>query len=402
MENITKAQQATANRLTQVLKDFKVNGRVVAVRSGPIVTTFEFEPEAGTKAAKIAGLATDIARCMQVQSARVTQVPGSAGVGVELPNTMREVVSLAELMRTAAWTNSNAVLPIILGKDMFGTPVVTDLAKMPHLLIAGTTGSGKSVGIHSILASLLYRFSSKDLRMILVDPKQLEMSQYAKIPHLLTPVINEPAQAVKALKWTLAEMEHRYRLMSNVNVRNIAHFNETVLSAAAAGTTLSYNAQVGFDSAGDPLYAEQEVLLETMPYIVVVIDEVADLMMTSGKDVEFAVQRLAQMARAAGIHVILATQRPSVDVITGSIKANFPSRISFQLQNKIDSRTILGTSGAEALLGNGDMLLLQGAQLTRIQGAFVDTQDVQKLVDFRCMEQDVLFLPEVVSDEMVG
>jgi S-DNA-T family DNA segregation ATPase FtsK/SpoIIIE len=315
---------------------------------------------------------------------------------------MREVVSLAELMRTTAWTNSNAVLPIILGKDMFGTPVVTDLAKMPHLLIAGTTGSGKSVGIHSILASLLYRFSSKDLRMILVDPKQLEMSQYAKIPHLLTPVINEPAQAVKALKWTLAEMEHRYRLMSNVNVRNIAHFNETVLSAAAAGTTLSYNTQVGFDSAGDPLYAEQEVLLETMPYIVVVIDEVADLMMTSGKDVEFAVQRLAQMARAAGIHVILATQRPSVDVITGSIKANFPSRISFQLQNKIDSRTILGTSGAEALLGNGDMLLLQGAQLTRIQGAFVDTQDVQKLVDFRCMEQDVLFLPEVVSDEMVG
>jgi S-DNA-T family DNA segregation ATPase FtsK/SpoIIIE len=396
-QSTSKASLATASKLTIVLRDFKIGGKVIAIRQGPIVTTYEFLPEAGIKAAKIANLTADIARCLAVRSARVTQIPESTAVGIELPNAVREVVTLAEMLRTPEWTLSTAALPIILGKDMLGKPVVADLARMPHLLIAGTTGSGKSIGIHSMIASLLYRFSATDLRMILVDPKQLEMSQYARIPHLATPVITEPSDAVQALKWTLEEMEHRYRLMSYINVRNMHEYNTAVRAAAGASRRITYTAQVGFDADGDALYETQELPNDIMPYIVVIIDEVADLMITSGKEVEVAVQRLAQMARAAGIHLILATQRPSVDVITGTIKANFPSRISYQLQSKIDSRTIIGQPGAEALLGNGDLLLMLGAQLTRIQGAFVDVADVQKLVDFRCIEQEVNYIPHVTG-----
>jgi S-DNA-T family DNA segregation ATPase FtsK/SpoIIIE len=397
MQNASKASLATANKLANILQDFKIGGKVVAIRQGPIVTTYEFLPEAGIKASKIANLTADIARCLAVRSARVTQVPESPAVGIELPNTVREVVTLADMLRTPEWTLSTAALPIILGKDMIGKPVVADLTRMPHLLIAGTTGSGKSVGLHGIIASLLYRFSANELRMILVDPKQLEMAPYARIPHLATPVINEPSDAVAALRWTLDEMEHRYRLMSYINTRNINEYNAAVRVAAGAGKRLSYMAQVGFDSDGYSLYETQELPNDIMPYIVVIIDEVADLMITSGKEVEIAIQRLAQMARAAGIHVVLATQRPSVDVITGTIKANFPSRISYQLQSKIDSRTILGQPGAEALLGNGDMILLQGSQLTRVQGAYVDVADVRKLVEWRCMEQDVNFIPHVTG-----
>jgi S-DNA-T family DNA segregation ATPase FtsK/SpoIIIE len=397
MQNASKASLVIASKLAIILRDFKIGGKVVAIHQGPIVTTYEFLPEAGIKAAKIANLTADIARCLAVRSVRVTQVPGSIAVGLELPNPVREVVTFADMLRSPEWTGASGALPVILGKDMMGKPVVVDLARMPHLLMAGTTGSGKSVGIHGIIGSLLYRYSASELRLILVDPKQLEMTPYAKVPHLATPVITEPSDAINALRWTLGEMEHRYRLMSHINVRNISEYNGAVRAAAGSGTKLSYLAQVGFDRGGEPLYETLTLANDIMPYIVIVIDEVADLMITSGKEVETAIQRLAQMARAAGIHVVLSTQRPSVDVITGTIKANFPSRISYQLQSKIDSRTILGQPGAEALLGNGDMLMLQGAELTRIQGALVGIGDVRKLVEWRCMEQDVAFIPDVTG-----
>lgn len=397
MENVATLPNQFARRLATVLADFGVSSEVTAAHKGPIVTLYEVSLARGVKASKVVSLASDIARCLAVTSARVTIVPGSMAVGIEVPNARREIVSLAELFRSDQWLETEAKLPIILGKDMTGYPVVVDLARMPHLLIAGTTGSGKSVGIHAMINSLLNRFTSAECRLILIDPKMLEMSQYSGIPHLLTPVIIEPEKAVTALKWTLLEMERRYQLMSQLNLRNISHYNEMIANTANANQLVRTYEQVGFDDNGNPEYEYTTLPLERMPFIVVVIDEVADLMMVAGKEIEVTVQRLAQMARAAGIHLVMATQRPSVDIITGSIKANFPSRISFQLQSKIDSRTILGQPGAEQLVGNGDMMFMQGASLTRIQGAYVSTEEIEDLVMYRKSQQGCAYVEEITE-----
>ncbi len=377
-----EALEQNARMLEGVLDDFGVKGEIQDVRPGPVVTLYELEPARGTKSARVIGLADDIARSMSAISARVAVVAGRNAIGIELPNTSRQTVFLRELLASRDYERNKARLPVVLGKDIGGAPVVADLSTMPHLLVAGTTGSGKSVGINTMILSLLYRHSPDNLRFIMVDPKMLELSVYDGIPHLLTPVVTEPKKAVVALKWAVREMEERYRNMSKLGVRNLAAFNKRVAEASDKGETLTRQVQTGFDKeTGQPLIEEQEFDFEALPYIVIVIDEMADLMLVAGKDVEATVQRLAQMARAAGIHLIMATQRPSVDVITGTIKANFPTRISFQVTSKIDSRTILGEQGAEQLLGMGDMLYMAGGgRITRVHGAFVADKEVETVV----------------------
>ena len=383
--NLSKdALEANARMLETVLADFGVHGTIGQVRPGPVVTLYELEPAAGVRSSRVVGLADDIARSMSAVSARVAPVPGSNVIGIELPNQMRELVSLRELLSSSDFESGKAKLTMALGKDIGGAPVMSDLTKMPHLLVAGTTGSGKSVGINTMILSLLYRLTPDQCRLILVDPKMLELSVYDGIPHLLAPVVTEPKKAVVALKWVVQEMENRYRKMAKIGVRNIDGFNERMREAKAAGETLSRRVQTGFDpESGEAVYEDEIIEAEVLPFIVVVIDEMADLMMVAGKEIEAAVQRLAQMARAAGVHLITATQRPSVDVITGTIKANFPSRISFQVTSKIDSRTVLGEQGAEQLLGQGDMLYMGGGgRVQRVHGPFVSDEEVEKVVTF--------------------
>ena len=371
-----------ARTLEQVLADFGVKGEIVKVRPGPVVTRYDLEPAPGTKTSRVIGLADDLARSMAAISVRVAVVPGSSVIGIELPNQKREVVFLRELLAADAFAANQAKLPLILGKDIAGHPQIVDLAKMPHLLVAGTTGSGKSVSVNAMLLSLVYRMPPEKCRMILIDPKMLELSVYQDIPHLLSPVVTDPKKAVVALKWTVREMEERYRKMSRLGVRNIEGYNQRVEQARENGEILTRKVQTGFDpDTGQPVHEEQELEMDPMPYIVIVVDEMADLMLVAGKEIEMAIQRLAQMARAAGIHVIMATQRPSVDVITGTIKANFPTRISFHVTSKVDSRTILGETGAEQLLGQGDMLYMaHGGKIMRVHGPLVTDDEVEGVV----------------------
>ncbi|MFN3620649.1 DNA translocase FtsK 4TM domain-containing protein [Sphingorhabdus sp.] len=377
------ALEANARLLESVLDDFHVKGQIVAVRPGPVVTMYELEPAAGIKSSRVIQLAEDIARNMSALSARVSTIPGRTVMGIELPNAHREAVVFQEMVGSDAFAEQKGALPIILGKNISGDPVIADLAPMPHLLVAGTTGSGKSVGLNCMILSLLYRLTPDQCRMIMIDPKMLELSSYDDIPHLLSPVVTEPAKAIRALKWAVEQMEERYRMMSSLGVRNLANFNEKVRAAKAKGAPLGRKVQIGYDPmTGQPQYEEESLAYEPMPQIVIIVDELADLMMTAGKEVEFLIQRLAQKARAAGIHLIMATQRPSVDVITGVIKANLPTRISFHVTSKIDSRTILGEQGAEQLLGKGDMLYMAGGRgLTRIHGPFVSDDEVRRVAD---------------------
>jgi DNA segregation ATPase FtsK/SpoIIIE, S-DNA-T family len=378
------ALERNARLLESVLDDFHVKGQIVEVRPGPVVTMYELEPASGIKASRVIQLADDIARNMSAISARVATIPGRTVIGIELPNAKREPVNLHELIGSEAFEAQGASLPLVLGKNIAGEPVIGDLAPMPHLLVAGTTGSGKSVGLNAMILSLLYRLSPDQCRMIMIDPKMLELSIYKDIPHLLADVVTDPPKAVRALKWAVEQMEDRYRMMASVNVRSLASFNDKVRAAKAKGQKLGRKVQVGYDpDTGKPMYEEETLDLQPLPQIVVIVDELADLMMTAGKEVEFLIQRLAQKARAAGIHLIMATQRPSVDVITGVIKANLPTRISFHVTSKIDSRTILGEQGAEQLLGKGDMLYMPGGkQIVRVHGPFVSDEEVQAVADF--------------------
>ncbi|WP_375229660.1 DNA translocase FtsK [Roseobacter sp. S98] len=378
-----EALEENARMLESVLDDYGVKGEIVAVRPGPVVTMYELEPAPGLKASRVIGLADDIARSMAALSARVSTVPGRSVIGIELPNETREKVVLREILSARDFGDGNHRLPLALGKDIGGDPVVANLAKMPHLLIAGTTGSGKSVAINTMILSLLYKLTPEECRMIMIDPKMLELSVYDGIPHLLSPVVTDPKKALVALKWTVGEMEERYRKMSKMGVRNIEGYNGRVREALEKGEMFSRTVQTGFDEdTGEPVFETEENTPETLPYIVVIVDEMADLMMVAGKEIEACIQRLAQMARASGIHLIMATQRPSVDVITGTIKANFPTRISFQVTSKIDSRTILGEMGAEQLLGMGDMLYMAGgAKITRCHGPFVSDEEVEEIVN---------------------
>ncbi len=378
-----EALEQNARMLESVLDDYGVKGQIVSVRPGPVVTMYELEPAPGLKASRVIGLSDDIARSMSALSARVSTVPGRSVIGIELPNEHREKVMLREILAAREFGDSHMTLPLALGKDIGGDPVVASLAKMPHLLIAGTTGSGKSVAINTMILSLLYQLSPEECRLIMIDPKMLELSVYDGIPHLLSPVVTDPKKAVVALKWVVAEMEERYRKMSKMGVRNIEGYNGRVADALARGEMFSRTVQTGFDDeTGDPVFETEEIQPEKLPYIVVIVDEMADLMMVAGKEIEACIQRLAQMARASGIHLIMATQRPSVDVITGTIKANFPTRISFQVTSKVDSRTILGEQGAEQLLGMGDMLYMAGgARITRVHGPFVSDEEVEEVVN---------------------
>ena len=378
-----EALEENARMLESVLDDYGVKGEITAVRPGPVVTMYELEPAPGLKASRVIGLADDIARSMSALSARVSTVPGRTVIGIELPNAVREKVVLREILSARDFGDSQMRLPLALGKDIGGEPIVANLAKMPHLLIAGTTGSGKSVAINTMILSLLYKLTPDECRLIMIDPKMLELSVYDGIPHLLSPVVTDPKKAVVALKWVVGEMEERYRKMSKMGVRNIEGYNGRVREAIAKGEMFKRTIQTGFDEeTGDPIFETDEFQPVTIPYIVVVVDEMADLMMVAGKEIEACIQRLAQMARASGIHLIMATQRPSVDVITGTIKANFPTRISFQVTSKIDSRTILGEQGAEQLLGMGDMLYMgNGAKITRIHGPFVSDEEVEEIVN---------------------
>jgi S-DNA-T family DNA segregation ATPase FtsK/SpoIIIE len=378
-----EALEENARMLESVLDDYGVKGEITAVRPGPVVTMYELEPAPGLKASRVIGLADDIARSMSALSARVSTVPGRSVIGIELPNAHREKVVLREILSARDFGDSQMRLPLALGKDIGGDPIVANLAKMPHLLIAGTTGSGKSVAINTMILSLLYKLSPEECRMIMIDPKMLELSVYDGIPHLLSPVVTDPKKAVVALKWVVSEMEERYRKMSKMGVRNIEGYNGRVREALSKNEMFKRTIQTGFDDeTGDPVFETEEFQPVTIPYIVVIVDEMADLMMVAGKEIEACIQRLAQMARASGIHLIMATQRPSVDVITGTIKANFPTRISFQVTSKIDSRTILGEQGAEQLLGMGDMLYMgNGAKITRIHGPFVSDEEVEEIVN---------------------
>ena len=395
-----EALEENARMLEAVLADFGVKGRIVAVRPGPVVTLYEFEPAAGVKSSRVISLSDDVARSMSAVAARIATIPGRNVIGIELPNSNRETVYLREMLGSAEYEKARAPLTLALGKSIGGEPVMADLAKMPHLLIAGTTGSGKSVGLNTMILSLLYRMPPEHCRLIMIDPKMLELSVYEGIPHLLAPVVTEPRKAVVALKWAVREMEERYRKMSKLGVRGVEAFNERVRKAKDKGETLKRTVQTGFDrETGKPIYEDETLELEPMPYIVVVVDEVADLMMISGKEIEGAVQRLAQMARAAGIHLIAATQRPSVDVITGTIKANFPTRISFQVTSKIDSRTILGEQGAEQLLGSGDMLhMMAGGRIRRIHGPFVTDHEVEDVVRFLKTQGSPEYLDAVTEE----
>ncbi|MFQ6551143.1 DNA translocase FtsK [Aestuariibius insulae] len=378
------ALEQNARMLESVLDDYGVKGEIVSVRPGPVVTMYELEPAPGLKASRVIGLSDDIARSMSALSARVSTVPGRSVIGIELPNEKREKVVLREILSARDFGDTNARLPLALGKDIGGEPVVANLAKMPHLLIAGTTGSGKSVAINTMILSLLYRLSPDECRLIMIDPKMLELSVYDGIPHLLSPVVTDPKKAVVALKWVVGEMEERYRKMSKMGVRNIEGYNGRVKDALGKGEMFSRTVQTGFDDeTGEPVWETEEIQPETLPYIVVIVDEMADLMMVAGKEIEACIQRLAQMARASGIHLIMATQRPSVDVITGTIKANFPTRISFQVTGKIDSRTILGEQGAEQLLGMGDMLWMSGGgKIRRVHGPFCSDEEVEEIVTY--------------------
>ena len=377
------ALERNARLLETVLEDFNVRGEIKEVKPGPVVTMYELEPAPGIKASRVVGLADDIARNMSALSARVAVIPGRTVIGIELPNARRESVLLSELIASPEFEEESGSLSLILGKNIAGAPVVADLAPMPHLLIAGTTGSGKSVGLNTMILSLLYRLTPDQCRMIMIDPKMLELSTYDNIPHLLSPVVTEPAKAIRALKWAVEQMEERYRMMATIGVRGLASFNEKVKATKAKGQKLGRRVQTGYDAdSGQPIYEEEELDYEPLPQIVVVVDELADLMMTAGKEVEFLIQRLAQKARAAGIHLIMATQRPSVDVITGVIKANLPTRISFSVTSKIDSRTILGEQGAEQLLGKGDMLFMPGGKkIDRVHGPFVSDDEVRAVAD---------------------
>jgi S-DNA-T family DNA segregation ATPase FtsK/SpoIIIE len=394
-----EALQANARLLETVLSDYGVQGAIVEIRPGPVVTLYELEPAPGIRSARVIGLADDVARSLSVTAVRIATVPGRNVIGIEVPNAKRETVFLRELLSVEEWGSHAGRLPLALGKDISGAPVIVDLARMPHLLVAGTTGSGKSVGINAMILSLLFRLSPEDCRLILIDPKMLELSVYDGIPHLMAPVVTEPAKAVTALKWTVREMERRYRAMSQLSVRNIGGYNERVAEARSRGEVVTRRVQTGFDAeTGRPIFEEQPLALEPLPFLVVIIDEMADLMMVAGKEIEAAVQRLAQMARAAGIHVIMATQRPSVDVITGTIKANFPTRISFQVISKFDSRTILGEQGSEQLLGQGDMLYMAGGgRITRVHGPFVTDREVEDAVAFLREQGEPNYLEEVTE-----
>lgn len=393
--------QKNAELLQATLNDFGVQGDISKVNPGPIVTLYEMEPAPGTKTSRVIGLADDIARSMSAVSVRVAVVAGKNAIGIELPNAKREMVILKELLATKDYDKTTTKLPLVLGKNIGGDPIIADLARMPHLLVAGTTGSGKSVAVNTMILSLLYKLSPEQCRFIMIDPKMLELSVYDDIPHLLTPVVTEAHRAVIALKWAVREMEDRYRAMSKLGVRNIDGFNERVRGAKASGEVLMHKIQTGFDSdTGKPVYEEQPLPLNDLPYIVIIVDEFADLMLVAGKEVENAIQRLAQMARAAGIHLIMATQRPSVDVITGVIKANFPTRISFQVTSKIDSRTILGEGGAETLLGQGDMLYMaSGGRIARVHGPFVADNEVEKIVKFLKSQGTPNYIDGVTDDE---
>jgi DNA segregation ATPase FtsK/SpoIIIE, S-DNA-T family len=395
------ALDETSRALESVLEDFGVRGEIMNAHPGPVVTLYELEPAPGVKSSRVIGLADDIARSMSAVSARVAVVPGRNAIGIELPNPKREKVVLREQLSSKDFINTIANLPLCLGKTIGGDPVIVDLARMPHLLIAGTTGSGKSVAINTMILSLLYRLRPEECRLILIDPKMLELSVYDGIPHLLAPVVTDPRKAIIALKWTVREMEERYKKMSKVGVRNIDGFNARVAEAREKGDTITRTVQTGFDrETGEAVYEHQEMELTPLPFIVVVVDEMADLMMVAGKDIEGAIQRLAQMARAAGIHLVMATQRPSVDVITGTIKANFPTRVSFQVTSKIDSRTILGEQGAEQLLGQGDMLYMAGGgRISRVHGPFVSDREVERVVAHLKEQGAPEYLEAVTAEE---
>ena len=395
-----EALAKNARLLEAVLEDYGVRGEIVQVRPGPVVTLYELEPAPGIKASRVIGLADDIARSMSAISVRVAVVPGRSVIGIELPNLKAETVYLRELLDSPAYEKHSGRLALALGKDIGGEAVVADLARMPHLLIAGTTGSGKSVGINTMILSILYRMPPDRCKFIMVDPKMLELSVYDGIPHLLTPVVTDPRKAVMALKWTVREMERRYQMMSKLGVRSIEGYNARILEAREKGETLVRKVQTGFDpESGQPIIEEQPFDLAELPLIVVIVDEMADLMLVAGKDIEASVQRLAQMARAAGIHIIMATQRPSVDVITGTIKANFPTRISFQVTSKIDSRTILGEGGAEQLLGRGDMLYMAGGgRVTRVHGPFVSDEEVERVVSALKARAEPDYVEEITED----
>ena len=386
--------------LLNVLEEFGVNGEILNVRQGPVVTMFEFRPAPGIKTSRVISLSDDIARSMSAISARISTIPGQNAIGIELPNKNRHTVYLKELLLSDEFKRMTTGIPIVLGKDISGNPVMADLAKMPHLLVAGTTGSGKSVSINDMILSILFKFTPQDCKLIMIDPKMLELSVYDEIPHLLTPVVTDPKKAVFALKWAVAEMENRYKQMSQLGVRNIDGFNKKIAEAKENSDLLVRKIQTGFDQeTGRPIFENQQLEFAPLPYIVIIVDEMADLMLVAGKDVEAAIQRLAQMARAAGIHLIMATQRPSVDVITGTIKANFPTRISFQVTSKIDSRTILGEQGAEQLLGQGDMLYMSGAgRILRVHGPFVKDSEVERIVSF-IKEQGEPDYVDVVSEQ---
>uniref|UniRef100_UPI00353036EE DNA translocase FtsK n=1 Tax=unclassified Martelella TaxID=2629616 RepID=UPI00353036EE len=396
-----EALEQSAGLLESILEDFGVKGEIIDVRPGPVVTLYEFEPAPGVKSSRVINLSDDIARSMSALSARVAVIPGRNVIGIELPNEERETVYLRELLENRLYMTTDFRLPLCLGKNIGGEPVVAELAKMPHLLVAGTTGSGKSVAINTMILSLLYHLRPEECRLIMVDPKMLELSVYDGIPHLLTPVVTDPKKAVLALKWAVREMEDRYRKMSRLGVRNIDGFNKRVAEARSTGETIMVSVPTGFDrTTGEQIFEEQALDLSALPYIVVIVDEMADLMMVAGKEIEGTIQRLAQMARAAGIHLIMATQRPSVDVITGTIKANFPTRISFQVTSKIDSRTILGEQGAEYLLGQGDMLHMKGGgRIARVHGPFVSDHEVEKVVAHLKTQGTPTYLGSVVVDE---
>lgn len=395
------ALQQNARLLETVLKDFGISGQIVKVRPGPVVTMYELEPAPGVKTSRVIGLADDIARSMSAVSVRAAVVPGQSTIGVELPNAKRDIVYLRELLASDAYERTTAKLPLVLGKDIGGAPMIVDLAKMPHLLVAGTTGSGKSVAVNAMILSILYRLPPDQCRFIMIDPKMLELSVYDGIPHLLSPVVTEPRKAVVALKWTVREMENRYRNMAKLGVRNIEGYNARLAEARLKGEVLMRKVQTGFDAdTGKPVFEDQPLDTTALPYIVVIVDEMADLMLVAGKDIEATIQRLAQMARAAGIHIVMATQRPSVDVVTGTIKANFPTRISFHVTSKIDSRTILGEQGAEQLLGQGDMLYMStGGRIARVHGPFVRDDEVEQVVAFLKNQAEPTYVEAVTEEE---
>lgn len=396
-----EALQESAEQLLSVLEEFSIRGEIVNIRPGPVVTMYELKPAPGIKTARVIGLADDIARSMSALSARIAVIPGQNVIGIELPNSYRQTVYLRELLSSPEYNNLDKGLPLILGKDISGRPSIADLTKMPHLLVAGTTGSGKSVSVNTMILSLLYKLTPDECKFIMIDPKMLELSIYDDIPHLLSPVVTDAKKAVIALKWAVKEMENRYRFMSKLSVRNIDGFNARLKEAGSKGELLIRRVQTGFDpDSGKPIFENQTLDFKPLPYIVIVVDEMADLMLVAGKEIEATVQRLAQMARAAGIHLIMATQRPSVDVITGTIKANFPTRMSFQVTSKIDSRTILGEQGAEQLLGQGDMLFMAGGgRISRVHGPFVSDEEVERIVKFLKLQKEPDYIESVTEDE---